>query len=56
MPKKKAPKRKVKEVVVPEGDEGKDLTKEERAAKLESFIEQFDHEGIRFFMNILIPS
>ena len=46
MPKRKAPKRKVKEVVVPDGDVGKDLTKQERASKLQSFIEQFNEEGV----------
>lgn len=45
MPSRKAPKRKVKEVVVPKGTEGEQLSVAERKAKLESFIEQFDLEG-----------
>ncbi|KAF6024030.1 hypothetical protein EB796_017658 [Bugula neritina] len=44
MPKRKAPKKKVRHVYVPEGDEGKHLSAADKAAKLESFVQQFDME------------
>lgn len=45
MPRRKTAKRKVKEVVVPEGDEGSGLSKADRKAKLDSFLEQFKQDG-----------
>jgi len=47
MPKRKAPKKKVRHVYVPEGDEGKHLSAADKAAKLESFVQQFDMEGMQ---------
>lgn len=54
MPRKKVPKRKVKEVTLPDGDEGCDLPVEAKKFKLESFIEQFDYEG-NVYYSIVLP-
>lgn len=58
MPRRKAPKRKIKEVIVPEGDQGQQLSAEDRKAKLESFLEQYDLQGeparIGFSINLSI--
>lgn len=45
MPRRKAPKRKIKEVVVPDGDQGQQLSAADRKAKLDSFLEQYDLQG-----------
>ncbi|XP_067928237.1 uncharacterized protein [Watersipora subatra] len=44
MPKRMVGERKVKEVIMPEGDEGKQLTQRQRAAKLKALKEQINQE------------
>lgn len=52
MPKRRVGKRKVKEVIVPEGDEGKQLTQRQRTAKLKALKEQINQESKFIFEQV----